>query len=75
MRQKFRQINNVSASVLKYMANKQKHKYSLGFYTQDQIKALEVSATRRRGIFIIFVKIYQFEKININVDLKLLKES
>ena len=29
------------------MANKQKHKYSLGFKTRDQIKALAGSAKRR----------------------------
>ena len=47
MRRKLQQLNNVSASVLKYMANKQKHKYSLGFNTRDQIKALAGSAKRR----------------------------
>ena len=29
------------------MANKQKHKYSFGFNTRDQIKALAGSAKRR----------------------------
>ena len=32
------------------MANKQKRKYSLGFNTRDQIKALAGSAKRKSGV-------------------------
>ena len=33
------------------MANKQKHKYGIGYNTRDQIKALAGSAKRRSAMF------------------------
>ena len=45
------------------MANKQKHKYSLGFNTWDQIKALAGSAKRK-----IFVEFFKKEERHCNSE-------
>ena len=50
------------------MANKQKHKYSLGFNTRDQIKALAGSAKRRIAVCIWFLHLGVFShKISLQV--------